>query len=400
MKRLALALALLLAPSLAWGQCSGVFPNNTVCGNATGSSNTPRAVSATSLPAGPITVGSTVVASGTSLRVLYDNIGTLGEYTNTQLTALINAATASLSGALPAWPNNITTFFRGDGTYQTLNCAALSGVAASCATDATNASNISSGTLAASRMAAFGSGDVSFATAGGSGTIANNAVTNAKAAQGAANTIKGNWTGSTANLSDNAMPSCADTAGNHLNYVSGTGITCGTTTTGSAVVLLATLTCPNSSTDKCADTTSLTATYSSYKLVFESVIPATNGTTCELQIHSGGAFKATGYVTSVEGHIANGAANQPSNTTFIQCSYTLGAYNGDPGVNGEITIYNPSASSIHVLQGNFTSANSSSAVARTVTYGYWNTSGVVDGFQVFFSSGNITSGTIKIYGVL
>ncbi len=49
--------------------------------------------------------------------------------TQTQLTALINPATASLSGALPAWPNNTTTFLRGDGTYATLNVAAVSGAA-------------------------------------------------------------------------------------------------------------------------------------------------------------------------------------------------------------------------------------------------------------------------------
>lgn len=48
MKRLALALALCIAPSLAWAQCSGVFPNGSVCGNATGSSNTPRATPSTS----------------------------------------------------------------------------------------------------------------------------------------------------------------------------------------------------------------------------------------------------------------------------------------------------------------------------------------------------------------
>jgi len=31
--------------------------------------------------------------------------------------------------------------------------------------------------------------------------------------------------------------------------------------------------------------------------------------------------------------------------------------------------------------------------------GYWNANGAVDGFQVLFSSGSITSGTIKIYGI-
>lgn len=47
-----------------------------------------------------------------------------------QLTTLINPATASLSGAIPAWPNNTTTFFRGDGSYAGLNFAAMPTLAA------------------------------------------------------------------------------------------------------------------------------------------------------------------------------------------------------------------------------------------------------------------------------
>lgn len=47
-------------------------------------------------------------------------------------------------------------------------------------------------------------------------------------AQSGANTMLGNWTGLTANVLANSMPSCSDSGGNHLNYVSGTGITCGT----------------------------------------------------------------------------------------------------------------------------------------------------------------------------
>lgn len=78
MKKLLLTLALLLAPSLAWGQCSGVFNNNTVCGNATGSSNTPRMTPATSLPSGPITVGSTAIVGGVNGGVLYNNAQVVG----------------------------------------------------------------------------------------------------------------------------------------------------------------------------------------------------------------------------------------------------------------------------------------------------------------------------------
>lgn len=44
---------------------------------------------------------------------------TFGGLTNTQLTALIALATASSSGAIPAWPNNAAVFFSGAGTYIT-----------------------------------------------------------------------------------------------------------------------------------------------------------------------------------------------------------------------------------------------------------------------------------------
>lgn len=54
--------------------------------------------------------------------------GTPQALTQTQLTALVNTATVSLPGALPAWPGNTTTYFRGDGTYATLNQAAVAGL--------------------------------------------------------------------------------------------------------------------------------------------------------------------------------------------------------------------------------------------------------------------------------
>jgi hypothetical protein len=74
-------------PGLVSAQCTGVFGANTVCGT---------------------------IASGPPKPL-----------TTTQLTALINVATTSLSGALPAWPNNSTTFLRGDGTYTSVGNTAL-----------------------------------------------------------------------------------------------------------------------------------------------------------------------------------------------------------------------------------------------------------------------------------
>lgn len=50
-----------------------------------------------------------------------------------QITALINTVTASLPGLIPAFPNTTTSYFRGDGTYQTHNCASNSNAGPYCA---------------------------------------------------------------------------------------------------------------------------------------------------------------------------------------------------------------------------------------------------------------------------
>lgn len=83
-------------------------------------------------------------------------------------------------------------------------------------------------------ITAFGS--LGYVVRTGSGTYSfistTNGILRGHLAQAAANTVLGNFTGSTANVADNALTSCPDSGGNHLNYVSGTGITCGTSGTG------------------------------------------------------------------------------------------------------------------------------------------------------------------------
>lgn len=127
---LLLAAAAFLAPLDARGQ-------NVICPTAPLGTSDNRCASTqfvqNQLAVGvPIAVGITTITGGTSGRVVYDNAGVVGEYTQTQLTAQINVATSSLTGALPAFPGNTTTFFRGDGTYATLNCNALASVGSAC----------------------------------------------------------------------------------------------------------------------------------------------------------------------------------------------------------------------------------------------------------------------------
>lgn len=52
--------------------------------------------------------------------------GTPIALSKTQITTLVNPVTSALPGAIPAFPNTTTTFFRGDGTYSQPACASLS----------------------------------------------------------------------------------------------------------------------------------------------------------------------------------------------------------------------------------------------------------------------------------
>lgn len=115
MKKLLLALALLLLPSAALAQCNGVFPNNTVCGNVTGANNLPRPTNPSAF------LGA---AGGSNGQVQVNNGGALGGLTNAQLTALVNPFTSILSGAVPASDGLVSSFLHANGTWGPINIAA------------------------------------------------------------------------------------------------------------------------------------------------------------------------------------------------------------------------------------------------------------------------------------
>lgn len=93
MKKLLLALALLL-PNSAFAQCNGTFPNNTVCGNVTGSANLPRATNPSAF------LGA---AGGTNGQQQYNNAGALGGFTQSG-DVTVNTST----GVATIQPNSVS----------------------------------------------------------------------------------------------------------------------------------------------------------------------------------------------------------------------------------------------------------------------------------------------------
>lgn len=162
------------------------------------------------------------------------------------------------------------------------------------------------------------------------------------------------------------------------------------TLTEQGSVLLAVLTA--SSSANLSDTTHITSSFDDYMLTFNNVVPATNAVGLNCLVHSGGSFPATSYV--------NGAGGS---TTFMDVT-SAGATvvnTAGLGVTGTLYLRNVNSTSVNkFIDGRTYHASAGPAITASNPVGYWGGGqGAVDGFQCQFTSGNMATGNIKLYGL-
>lgn len=235
------------------GGASGVSSINTVGGafTFTGSGVSCTSTTCTFNGGGSsgLTVGSTTVASGTTTRILFDNVGVLGEYSltgsgnvvmstsPTLVTPVLGVATATTLNKItltqPATGSTITIV---DGkTLTDSNTLTFTGSDGSSVNFGAGGTVLYGNQTVTLTGPVTGSGTTSIAT-----TIGANQVSLGNIAQSAANTMLGNWTGSIANVSANVIPSCVADGAHALTYTNGTGILCTSVTGGGGTVTLGT----------------------------------------------------------------------------------------------------------------------------------------------------------------
>jgi len=153
----------------------------------------------------------------------------------------------------------------------------------------------------------------------------------------------------------------------------------------------------------------LDSTYPIYKFEFINIHPS--GTNTKFQFNmstdSGSNYNVTKTTTSFGAYHAEDdsyaalrydAPLDLAQGTGFQTLFETGTPNNEESSAGTLTLFNPS-SSVFVKHFISDCTNAYEYTVRNLIAGYGNTTSAVDAIQFKMESGNIDSGTIKLYGI-
>lgn len=165
---------------------------------------------------------------------------------------------------------------------------------------------------------------------------------------------------------------------------------------GGSLVLIQSQAASNSAT---LDFTTNTNLYNTYFFTFTSVIPVSNAVNLEIQIsqNSGGAWVTSSYKAGVNYTAYNATTVTNANST-AHYVLTGPATTDSSGINGYCYIYNANIGNNGYTTGIMNWQDNVLATSAIGIVG-GNSSTGANAFRILFSSGNISSGTITLYGL-
>ena len=155
----------------------------------------------------------------------------------------------------------------------------------------------------------------------------------------------------------------------------------------------------------------LDSTYPIYKFEIINCHPASDDISFQFQgsTNSGSSYGVT--ITSTMFRATHGedgssgglsyltGGDLAQSTSYQTLASSIGSDN-DQSVSGNLFIFNPSSTTfVKHFMGNMQSIAHSNRTNNQYPAGYFNTTSALDAFNFKFSSGNIGSGTIKLYGI-
>ena len=157
-------------------------------------------------------------------------------------------------------------------------------------------------------------------------------------------------------------------------------------------------------------TSSIDSTYDTYLFKFINIHPATDNVNLTVSFRDGGsdfdATKTTTYFHAYHDEADSGTSvgyntsNDIAQGTGYQIIGHIPGNDGDQSVSGTLYLFSPSSTTFakHFIS-NFNSYTYHNYSLNTYVGGYCNVTAAIDGVDFKFSSGNIDSGVIKMYGL-
>ena len=178
---------------------------------------------------------------------------------------------------------------------------------------------------------------------------------------------------------------------------------------GSSLVLISEQTASSSAT--ISFTSGIDSTYSIYLFKYINIHPSADAADLTVNFRDGGsAYDATKTTTFFWGYhdeadsdptLGYASSNDLAQGTGVQPLSSNPGNDNDQCVSGEMYLFNPSSTT---FVKHFISTSNSTEPANysvnSYAAGYCNVTAAIDGVQFAFESGNIDSGTFKMYGVV
>jgi hypothetical protein len=168
-----------------------------------------------------------------------------------------------------------------------------------------------------------------------------------------------------------------------------------------SATLLATATA--SQDDEIDFTSGIDSTYSKYRLDFNNVVPGSDGASLYIRFFQGGVVDTDStydyFYFRTKCNTASTGVNQGANEAQIILLDTVDSRT-EGGIYGNITLFNPSNTNIntHFTQELVCQENGDISIGH-FGHGRIEQTAAVDGVRIYFSSGNVYQGTIKLYGI-
>ena len=142
---------------------------------------------------------------------------------------------------------------------------------------------------------------------------------------------------------------------------------------------------------------SIDSTYDRYVITFESVRPQTDGADLRMLTSTDGG---SNYDSGAGNYQIRRVDDSTTSNTFVEVSrFAIGNDTGESGTCGEVKLFNPAGTNYCQVSVEAFTIDTSAAPRLNIAGAFRQAAANVDAVRFYMNTGNIASGTFKLYGI-